>query len=93
MADALEAVIANHLEGDAPLVLEGDFILPALAVRAAYGDAAANGRVRAVLLYEQDEAQLARNYLAREGREQAGRARASWRHSEWLRREAARRAV
>jgi 2-phosphoglycerate kinase len=90
MADALEAVIANHLEGATPLVLEGDFILPSLAVRASYGDAAADGRVRAVFLYEPDEAQLARNYLAREGREQAGRARASWRYSEWLRREAAR---
>jgi 2-phosphoglycerate kinase len=89
LADALEVVIANHLEGATPVVLEGDFILPALAVRASYGEAAADGRVRAVFLYE-DEAQIARNYHAREGREQAGRARARWRYSEWLRGEAAR---
>lgn len=31
MAPALEAVIANHIESRAPLVLEGDFILPMLA--------------------------------------------------------------
>jgi 2-phosphoglycerate kinase len=90
MADALEPVVANHLEGETPIVLEGDFILPSLAVRGSYREAAADGRVRAVFLYEQDEAQIARNYAAREGREQAGRARASWRYSEWLRSEAAR---
>ena len=90
MSEALEVVIANHLEGGAPIVLEGDFVLPALAVREEYGGERADGRVRAVFLYEEDEAQIARNYLAREGREQAGRARASWRYSEWLRGEAAR---
>jgi hypothetical protein len=45
--------------------------------------------VRAVFLYE-EEGQIARNYLVREGREQGGRARASWRYSEWLRGEARR---
>jgi 2-phosphoglycerate kinase len=90
MAEALELVIANHLESRRPLVLEGDFILPSLAVRSSYGDIPAGGQVRAVFLYEGDEAQLRRNYLLREGREQSGRARASWRHSEWLRREAER---
>ena len=90
MAEALEVVIANHLEGGTPLVLEGDFVLPSLAVREAYGDERAGGRVRAIFLYEEDEGQIARNYLAREGRDQAGRARASWRYSEWLRGEAER---
>ena len=61
MAEAREPVIANHLEGITPIVLEGDFILPSLAVRASYGDAAAGGRVRSVFLYEPDEAQIARN--------------------------------
>jgi 2-phosphoglycerate kinase len=31
MAPALEAVIANHIESRAPVVLEGDFILPLLS--------------------------------------------------------------
>jgi 2-phosphoglycerate kinase len=88
MAQALEQVIANHLEG-APVVLEGDFIVPELATRIAYGAEPAAGRVRAVFLYEADEAQIARNYQEREGRDQAGRARASWHYSEWLREGAA----
>jgi 2-phosphoglycerate kinase len=93
MARALELVIANHIESRAPIVLEGDFILPSLAVQPSYNGVAADGQVRAVFLYEEDEGQIGRNYLAREGEEQPGRARVSWRHSEWLRREAERLGV
>ncbi len=91
MAGALELVIANHLDGS-PIILEGDFLLPSLAVRPAYDGVPAAGRVRGLFLYE-DEEQIGRNYLAREGRPQAGRARASWRYSEWLRCEAERLGV
>jgi 2-phosphoglycerate kinase len=90
MAPALELVIANHIETRMPVVLEGDFIHPELAVRPSYGEVEAGGRVRAVFLYEEDEEQIARNYLEREGEEQPRRARLSWRYSEWLRREAER---
>ena len=90
MARALELVIANHLESRAPIVLEGDFMLPSLALQSSYHGVAAAGQVRAVFLYEEDEGQIGRNYLAREGEQQPGRAHVSWRHSEWLRREAAR---
>jgi 2-phosphoglycerate kinase len=90
LCEPLELVIANHLNGGAPVVLEGDFLLPALAVRPSYDGIPAGGRVRAVFLYEHDQEQIARNYLAREGAPQPGRARASWRHSEWLRQEAQR---
>lgn len=93
MAVALEFVIANHIESRAPIVLEGDFLLPALAVQAHYDDVAADGQMQAIFLYEDDEAQLRRNYLLREGEEQPGRARASWRHNEWLRQEAERLGV
>lgn len=89
MADALEAVIANHLDGGAPILLEGDFLLPALAVQEAYLDIPAAGRVRGLILCD-DEAQIARNYLAREGEPQPDRARWSWNHIEWLRQEAER---
>jgi 2-phosphoglycerate kinase len=92
MAEALEAVIANHLDGEPPIVLEGDFLLPSLAARDAYAGIPAAGRVRAFILYE-DEGQIARNYLAREGEPQPDRARWSWNHSEWLRREAERLGV
>ena len=49
--------------------------------------------MRAFIIYEEDEEQIARNYLAREGEPQSERARESWRHSEWLRQEAARLGV
>ena len=90
MAEPLEYVIANHLDGESPVVLEGDFLLPSLAVRATYDGIPAAGRVQGFILYEDDEEQIARNYAAREGEPQPVRARASWRHSEWLRHEAER---
>jgi 2-phosphoglycerate kinase len=86
MAEALEAVIANHLDGGSPIVLEGDFLLPSLAVQETYDGIPAAGRVRGFILYD-DEAQIARNYLTREGEPQPDRARWSWNHSEWLRQE------
>jgi 2-phosphoglycerate kinase len=88
MSKPLEYVIANHLDGGSPIVLEGDFLLPSLAVKPNFDGISAGGRVRAIFIYEGDENQIGRNYLAREGEPQPGRARASWRHSEWLRQEA-----
>lgn len=93
MAAALELVIANHIETRTPIVLDGDFLLPALAVQPAYNGLAAQGQVRAVFLYEDDEEQLRCNFREREGEDQPGRARASWRHSAWLREEAKRLVV
>jgi 2-phosphoglycerate kinase len=93
MARALTLVIANHIETRAPVVLEGDFILPALATEETYADLPAGGQVRALFLYEQDEEQIARNYLLRDGIEQRERAHISWCVSEWLRQEARRLAV
>jgi 2-phosphoglycerate kinase len=93
IADALEAVIGNHLESGPPIVLEGDFILPSLAIRRTYDGVAPDGRVRAVFLIEEDEDQLAHNFLTREGGPQSRRARASWCYGEWLRRECERLGV
>jgi 2-phosphoglycerate kinase len=92
MAEPLTSVIANHLDGGSPIVLEGDFLLPDLATQTSYDGISAAGKVRALFLYEEED-QIARNYLAREGEPQPGRARASWRHSEWLRQEANRLGV
>ncbi len=92
MAPALEAVIANHLEGQLPAVLEGDFFVPALAAQSQFLDQPNNGQVRALFIYEPEEAQIVANYLAREPHqgEQARRARVSWLHGNWLQQEAAR---
>jgi 2-phosphoglycerate kinase len=89
MAEALEPVVANHLDGGSPIVLEGDFLLPAFAARGSFAGVAANGRVRALFVTE-DREQIARNYAAREGQPQHERAENSARHNDWLAEESAR---
>lgn len=88
----LEAVIANRLEASTPLVLEGDFVLPALAAQASFSGQANGGRVRGVFLHEPDEQQFVANYLAREPATgpQVKRAQVSRLHGQWLRAEAER---
>lgn len=90
MAPALEAVIANHLESHAPIVLEGDFILPELAMRENFLEMPNAGRVRGIFIEESDEAQIVENYLLREPDEgpQTYRARVSFLYSQRLRQEA-----
>ncbi len=83
-APAIAAVVAQHIEARVPVVLEGDFLLPALAA-----DLVSGGGVRALFLDEGEEGQIARNLAARDGRAQPERARASWRHGQWLRGECA----
>ena len=87
MVPALEAVIANHIESHAPIVLEGDFILPTVATAPSFA-----GLVRAVFLYEESEEQLRQNFLQREPEEgiQEKRARVSWLYGQWLKQEAER---
>ncbi len=89
MVQALEPVIAQHLESAMPVVFEGDFILPELVTRAAYDGTPSQGQVRGLFLFD-DEEQIARNFIEREGEAQPRRARASWCYGEWLRRECAR---
>jgi 2-phosphoglycerate kinase len=95
MTPGLDAVIANHLETSRPMLLEGDFILPALAAQASFAAEANAGRVRAVFVHEPDEPQIAANYLSREPRSgpQLKRARVSWLMSRWLAQEAQRRGL
>jgi 2-phosphoglycerate kinase len=86
LAPAFEAVIANHLESDVPLVLEGDWLLPSLAAQKEYHGFPNEGRVRGIFLHEEEEEQFVLNFLQREPSEgrQEGRARVSWLHSQWL---------
>lgn len=85
LAPAILAVIANHLETDTPIVLEGDYLLPELFV-APEAPFMRTGQVKGVFLFEADEAQIQRNYAAREpdAGDQAGRARVSWLFGRWL---------
>lgn len=88
---ALAAMIANHLDTDTPVVIEGDYIVPSLAARSSFGGIPAHGRVASVFLHEPDEAQLVANYTGREpaDAEQRLRARVSMLYGEWIAAEAA----
>jgi 2-phosphoglycerate kinase len=92
MVPGLEAVIANHLETETPVMLEGDFIHPALAAQTTFSGQPNDGRVRAVFLYEPDEQQLVTNFSRREPDrgQQTKRAQVSWLYGQWLKHEAAR---
>jgi 2-phosphoglycerate kinase len=92
MVPGLEAVIANHLETQTPVVLEGDFIHPALAAQTSFAGEANDGRVRAIFLDETDERQLLANFARREpdSGPPTTRARVSWLYGQWLKREAER---
>ena len=84
MTPALEAVITNHLDSHAPIVLEGDFILPAVV------SLFSKSQVRAIFLYEESEEQLRQNFWQREPEYglQEKRARVSWLYGQWLKQEA-----
>lgn len=94
LAPALAAVVANHLETDTPVIIEGDYLTPAFAARQAFREERADGRVASLFLQEPDVDQLVANFSGREsGGEQRGRARVSALYSEWLAAEAARSGV
>jgi len=91
---AAEAVVANHLDTDVPVVLEGDYLLPRLLTQPFFGDIPAAGRVQGVFLVD-DEEQIAANLRAREpdGGDMIARARVSWLLGEALRLECQRLGV
>nr|BFD87446.1 hypothetical protein StreXyl84_68470 [Streptomyces sp. Xyl84] len=78
LAPAVAAVTANHVDTGTPVVLEGDYVLPV--------PASPGGPVRTVFLHEDDEAQVAANYLCREPETgpQRHRARVSVLYGRWL---------
>lgn len=73
LVPAVRAVVANHRETNTPVVIEGDYLLPIAGVPT-------------VILHEADEAQIARNYRAREPEagDQSGRALVSRMYGDWL---------
>lgn len=93
----LEVVIENHVDTCAPIVLEGDSILPSLYSRPPVIERAATGAIQAVFLIEPDEPVILANIVER-GRgigvqtqkELRTEARAKWLFGQWLTREAAR---
>jgi 2-phosphoglycerate kinase len=95
LALALAAVVANHLETDTPVIIEGDYLVPGFAARDSFNGIPANGQVASLFLHEADEVQLVANYSGREPGEgeQQTRARVSVLYGEWLAAEAGRYGV
>ncbi len=95
MTPAIEVVIANHIDTFAPIIIEGDGILPSLLARPDVQTRANNGQVQAVFLIEPDEEILLANMAAR-GRgidqftreEQCTEARSKRLYGQWLAAEA-----
>jgi len=97
ISPAIEVVITNHVDTEAPLIMEGDGILPSLFARSEVRDRADGGHVRAVFLVEPEEEILFTNMLTRsrgivERTEEELRteARAKWLYGQWLTAEAQR---
>ena len=86
----VEAVIGERLEVGLPVIVEGDFLLPAWAQAPTFAGRPNDGRVRALFVTEDDEEQLLANYFLREDELQPQRAHASWAVDRWLRDECAR---
>jgi hypothetical protein len=92
----LEVVVENHVDQNAPIVIEGDGILPSLMSRPPLLERSAT--IKAAFLVEPDESVILDNTLARGKGWVAGRteaelrvdARARWLFGQWLTQEAAR---
>jgi len=97
MAPAIEIVVANHVDTDAPIVIEGDGILPSIVKRPLVRERLAAGKVAAVFLVEPDEEVIFQNMLAcgrgaqeRPELELRAEARAKQLYGRWLAAEAQR---
>ncbi|MEV7601165.1 AAA family ATPase [Kitasatospora sp. NPDC089797] len=84
--EALLGVVRNRLSVDVPAIVEGDYLTPRAAARAAAEAAALGRRVRALFLHQGDPAAIAANYARREpgAGPQHARAAVSARYSDWL---------
>ncbi len=91
LSPALEVIIENHVDTVAPVVIEGDAILPSLLSRPSVRDRVSKGHVQAVFLVEVEEEVVFTNIVAR-GRglgerpetELRTEARAKWLYGQWL---------
>ena len=95
MSAALEIVIANHVNTNTPMILEGDGLTPRLAARRNYAGLDPQDYVRAAFLIEQDEHQLLQNALSRQRgfdelseTTQRARVHQDWLYGQWLKTEA-----
>lgn len=97
VSNALEIVIANHVATNAPLIIEGDGIVPEMAVQQRFADRDVTHEIRAAFVWEADEQALHENALQRDRgfahlspAHQRRQIRQSWLYGQWLRAEALR---
>lgn len=95
LSPALEVMIENHVDTHAPIVIEGDAILPSLFARPPVRTRSIDGSVRSVFLVEPDEEMLLANIMARRRgitdyseAELFTQARTAWLYGQWLAQEA-----
>ncbi|MFD8483915.1 AAA family ATPase [Kitasatospora sp. NPDC059673] len=84
--EAVLGVVRNRLSVDVPAIVEGDYLTPRAAARAAAEATAHRRRLHAVFLHESDPARIGANYIRREPDHgpQPARAEVSARYSHWL---------
>jgi 2-phosphoglycerate kinase len=97
VSHSLDSVIAHHIATASPVVLEGIWIVPALAAQTSFGGTPCGGQVRSVFLIELDERSTLDNtpgntrwFDRRAAAVRRARARVSLLYSQWLESEAAR---
>jgi len=83
----VEEIVASRLERGMRAIIEGDFILPEVVDRPDFSGQRNGGRVKALFVYESEEARIAANMAHREGGDQSFVAHTSWLKVQWLRAE------
>lgn len=79
MSPVLKAIVDRHIEDNLPVIIEGDFIHPELAL------AFDHTQVKSIFVHESEQQQIVQNYAVREGGElQSGRAEVSIAYSVWI---------
>src|SRR5690349_8322229 len=62
---AIEVVIANHVATKAPMILEGDTLVPGGLAKTRFANLDVGNQVRSIFLVEPDEAMIRQNMVAR----------------------------
>lgn len=95
MMPSLEIVVNNHVDTAAPMVIEGDGILPSLFAQPSFQRHRTTGRVRTVFLVEPEEERIFANIIERQRGTQnqseaelRTEARTKWLYGQWLTKEA-----
>jgi 2-phosphoglycerate kinase len=97
LSPAIEIVVENHLDTAAPIIIEGDAILPSLLIRSALQKHMHNKQIHTVFLIESEEENIftniqerGRGTTERTEKELRTEARAKWLYGQWLAQEAQR---